>query len=244
MTLSSDRTVRDVVLELPQAARVFEKLKIDYCCGGDTPLGDACATAGVEVGNLERMLEEAGQAEVSGNGAFDFQKATLGELIGHILDKHHVYTREEMARLEALIDKVISVHGGNHPELRSLGGLFQQLCADLKPHMFKEEQILFPYIIEMERSALQNKPAPSAPFGTVNNPIRMMMMEHETVGGLLRELRASSSNYTVPPDGCISYQTLYQALEAFEGDLHQHIHLENNILFPRAIEMEGNQSWG
>ena len=241
MILSSDRTVRDVVIGLPQATRVFEKLKIDYCCGGDRPLGEACATAGVEVANLERMLEEAAQAEVQGNGSLDFQKATLSELVGHILDKHHVYTKEEMARLEPLIDKVIAAHGGNHPELQGLGGLFQQLCADLKPHMFKEEQILFPYIVEMERSALQNRPAPFAPFGTVNNPIRMMMMEHETVGDLLRELRALSSNYTVPPDGCISYQTLYQALEAFEQDLHQHIHLENNILFPRAIALEGNR---
>jgi regulator of cell morphogenesis and NO signaling len=238
MILSPNKTVRDVVLELPQATRVFEKLKIDYCCGGDKPLVEACATAGVKVENLERMLAEAGHAEVQGNGSLDFGKATLGELIGHILDRHHVYTKEEMARLEPLIDKVIAAHGENHPELRSLGGLFQQLCADLKPHMFKEEQILFPYIVEMERSAVENRPAPFAPFGTVNNPIRMMMMEHETVGDLLRELRALSSNYTVPPDGCISYQTLYQALEAFERDLHQHIHLENNILFPRAVAME------
>ena len=240
MTISSTMKVRDVVLELPQATRVFEKLKIDYCCGGDTPLGEACATAGVEVASLERMLAEAGQAEVQSNGSLDFQKATLCELVGHILNKHHVYTKAEMARLEPLIDKVIAAHGENHPELPGIGGLFQQLCADLKPHMFKEEQILFPYIVEMERSAVENRPAPFAPFGTVNNPIRMMMMEHETVGDLLRELRALSSNYTVPPDGCLSYQTLYRALEAFEQDLHQHIHLENNILFPRAIEMEGS----
>jgi regulator of cell morphogenesis and NO signaling len=250
MIPSSDRTVRDVVLELPHATRVFEKLKIDYCCGGDTPLTETCANAGVKVENLERMLAEVGQADGEGNGAIslqkgdfqkrDFRTATLAELIGHILDKHHVYAKEEMVRLEALIDKVIGAHGENHPELLRLGSLFQQLCDDLKPHMFKEEQILFPYIIEMERSALQKRQAPFAPFGTVNNPIRMMMMEHDTVGGLLRDLRALSSNYAVPRDGCISYQTLYQALEAFEKDLHQHIHLENNILFPRAIEMEAN----
>jgi regulator of cell morphogenesis and NO signaling len=239
MTISSTMKVRDVVLELPQATRVFEKLKIDYCCGGDTPLGEACATAGVEVSNLERMLEEVGWAP--GNGSLDFAKTTLGELIGHILDKHHVYTKEEMDRLEPLIEKVISAHGENHPELRGVGGLFQQLGADLRPHMLKEEQILFPYILEMEKASLQNRPAPFPPFGTVKNPVRMMMMEHETVGDLLRELRALSSNYTVPPDGCISYQTLYQALEAFEKDLHQHIHLENNILFPRAIELEGGR---
>ncbi len=241
MMITSTTKVRDVVLELPQATRVFEKLKIDYCCGGDTPLGEACATAGVEVASLERMLEAAERAEAQGKDSLDFQKATLTELIGHILDKHHVYTKEEMARLEPLIDKVISAHGKNHPELRSLGGLFQQICADLRPHMLKEEQILFPYIVEMERSAVENRPAPFPPFGTVKNPVRMMMMEHETVGDLLRELRALSSNYAVPSDGCVSYQTLYQALEAFEKDLHQHIHLENNILFPRAIELEGSR---
>lgn len=240
MILNSDRTVRDVVLELPQATRVFEKLKIDYCCGGDTPLGEACATAGIEVENLEVLLHEAREAAVQGSGALDFQTATLGELIAHILDKHHVYTKEEMARLEPLTDKVIGAHGENHPELRQIGEVLQRLCADLKPHMFKEEQILFPYVLEMERASLQDKPAPFAPFGTVKNPVRMMMMEHDTVGDLLRELRTLSSNYTVPPDGCISYQTLYQAFETFEQDLHQHIHLENNILFPRAIEMEGN----
>ena len=240
MTISSTMKVRDVALDLPQATRVFERLKIDYCCGGDQPLGEACASAGVEIAILERMLDEAEQAEVGRNGSLDFQKASLSELVGYILDKHHVYTKEEMTRLEPLIDKVIGAHGGNHPELPEIGGLFQQLCADLKPHMFKEEQILFPYIVEMERSALQNRPAPFAPFGTINNPIRMMMMEHETVGDLLRELRSLSSNYAVPADACLSYQTLYRELEAFEQDLHQHIHLENNILFPRAVELEAS----
>ena len=238
MILSTDRTVRDVALELPQATRVFEKLKIDYCCGGDKPLGEACATAGVEVENLERMLEEAGQAGLRENGVLDFQKATLTELVDHILEKHHVYTKEEMTRLEALIDKVVTAHGENHTELAEIGAYFQRLCADLKPHMFKEEQILFPFIVELERSVLQSRPLPFAAFGTINNPVRMMMAEHDAVGDILRKLRALSSNYVVPEDGCMSYQTLYQAMEAFEKDLHQHIHLENNILFPRAIAME------
>lgn len=238
MILSSSKTVREVALELPQATRVFEKLRIDYCCGGDKPLAEACASAGVKVENLERLLEEAGKTDVKTDDSVDFQKARLSELVVHIQDKHHVYTKEEMARLDGLIAKVIAAHGNNHPELHDLGKIFQQLCAELKPHMFKEEQVLFPYIIEMERSSLHNRPAPFAPFGTINNPVRMMMMEHDTAGDLLRELRLLSSNYTVPPDACISYQTLYQALEAFEQDLHEHIHLENNILFPRAIGLE------
>ena len=241
MTISSTMKVREVALELPQATRVFEKLKIDYCCGGDKPLGEACATAGIEVAHLERLLAEAGQTDLQSERTLDFQTSTLAELVRHIVDKHHVYTKEEMARLEALIDKVIAAHGTNHPELRDIGEVFQSLCADLKPHMFKEEQILFPYILGMENAFLGDAPPPFAPFGTVNNPVRMMMMEHDAAGELLRELRELSSNYTVPPDGCISYQTLYQALEALEQDLHQHIHLENNILFPRAIRLEGSR---
>lgn len=240
MIVSSERTVREVVLELPQATRVFEKLKIDYCCGGNQRLGEACATAGVAVKSLEDMLTAAEQVEGQGNGLPDFQKATLSGLIGHILAKHHVYTKDEMARLEPLLDKVIAAHGANHPELLKIWELFQTLCADLTPHMFKEEEILFPYIVEMEESVLEKRPSPVAPFGTINNPIHMMMMEHDAVGDLLRELREVSSNYAVPPDVCISYQTLYQALAAFEQDLHQHIHLENNILFPRAIKMEAS----
>lgn len=240
MSPSPTRTVREVALELPQATRVFEKLKIDYCCGGDRPLAEACTNAGVDVENLNRLLAEA-QVEEQTNGAIDFQKLTLAELITYILDKHHVYTREEMARLEVLVAKVISAHGGNHPELLTVGELLAQLFADLRPHMFKEEQILFPYVIELERSRMQERPAPFAPFGTVNNPIRMMMMEHDAAGEILRDLRKVSTEYQVPGDGCISYLTLYQALEAFEKDLHVHIHLENNILFPKAIAMENGR---
>lgn len=236
--LDPTKTVRELALEIPNATRIFEKMKIDYCCGGNKSLDDACAIAGVEVGELERLFAEATKTAAPANGTLDFQKLTLTDLIGHILAKHHVYTKEEMARLQLLIAKVIAAHGMNHPELTHMGELFQRLCDDLTPHMAKEENVLFPYIEELEASILQNRPGPFAPFGTVKNPIRMMMMEHDTAGDLLREMRALSSDYAVPADGCISYQTLYQALEAFEKDLHQHIHLENNILFPRVIEME------
>ena len=239
MTITLTKPVREVALELPQSTRVFERMKIDYCCGGDKPLQEACATAGVNVEELMRMLEDV-KTETR-NGVPDFQKATLTELITYILDKHHVYTKEEMVRLQALFEKVVSAHGQNHPELREIAAQFQTLRADLTPHMFKEEQILFPYIVELERSATQNRSLPFAPFGTVSNPIRMMMMEHDTAGEILCELRKLSSDYFVPADACISYQTLYQALEAFEQDLHQHIHLENNLLFPRAIDLEGGR---
>lgn len=240
MALTSNMTVREVVLELPQATRVLESMNIDYCCGGDKPLGEACTTAGVDVEDLMRMLEKSGPIDAQGEGSIDFQKASLTELITHIVDKHHVYTKHEMTRLLALIFKVVGAHGTNHPELRRIDKLFEHMCADLTPHMFKEEQILFPYLVDMERAWTQKRPGPLPPFGTVRNPVHMMMTEHDTVGDILKEMRTLSSDYTVPADGCISYQTLYKALEAFEKDLHQHIHLENNILFPRAIEMEGS----
>jgi regulator of cell morphogenesis and NO signaling len=234
--ISSGMTVREVALQVPEATRLFEKLKIDYCCGGNRALGDACASAGVETADVLRMLDEVAQPTTG--GTLNFQQLPLPELISHILDTHHVYTKEEMTRLESLFKKVISVHGENHPELKEAGKLFDQLCAELTPHMFKEERVLFPYIMTLARAAANNGDVPFAPFGTVNNPVRMMMLEHDTAGEILRELRKVTSDYTPPADGCISYQTLYQVLEAFEKDLHQHIHLENNILFPRSIELE------
>jgi regulator of cell morphogenesis and NO signaling len=233
--INSQTTVREVALQLPQSTRVFETLKIDYCCGGNRPLAQACASAGIDVDNVMEMLADVTQ---STSPVLDFQNLPLTELITHILETHHVFTKSEMVRLQLLADKVLAAHGGNHPELVHLDELLTRLCADLKPHMFKEEQVLFPYILAMVNAAEQNRAVPFAPFGTVNNPVRMMMREHDTAGEILRELRALTTDYTVPADACISYQTLYQALENFEKDLHQHIHLENNVLFPKALELE------
>ena len=236
--ISSETTVREVAVKVPQSTRLFETLKIDYCCGGGQPLGEACASAGVDVDELMEMLGSMTPSSSQDAPALDFQNASLLDLIDHILKKHHVFTKSEMDRLQSLTDKVLNAHGGNHPELVHLGELLTRLCDDLKPHMFKEEQVLFPYMMALVQAADQNRPVPFAPFGTVNNPIRMMMREHDTAGEILREMRLLTSDYKVPADACISYQTLYQALENFEKDLHQHIHLENNILFPKAIDLE------
>jgi regulator of cell morphogenesis and NO signaling len=236
--INSQTTVRDVALKVPQSTRLFEQLKIDYCCGGSRPLSEACTSAGFDVDTVMGLLGEMTVSNPPNADALDFQNATLPELIGHIVDTHHVFTKSEIDRLEALTAKVTGAHGSNHPELVRLGDLFATLGADLKPHMFKEEQVLFPYIVAMTRAAGENRPAPFAAFGTVNNPVRMMMREHDIAGELLRELRSLTSDYKVPADACISYKTLYEALENFEKDLHQHIHLENNILFPRAVELE------
>ncbi len=236
MTLCAEKTVREYATETPNATRVFEKLKIDYCCGGGRSLQDACAVAGVPLDEVERLLEQAGDG--SGEMPPGVQSGTLAELIDYILDTHHAFTRDEMERITALAEKVVSRHGGNYPELQGVRSLFLKLCDDLRPHMFKEEMILFPYVKQLEQAAAQERPAPYAPFGTVGNPVRMMMFEHDTAGDILRELRATAGDYAPPADACISYRTFYEALEGFEKDLHQHIHLENNVLFPRAVELE------
>ena len=234
--INTGMTVREVAMQLPQSTRLFEKLRIDYCCGGHKPLAEACASAGVDVADVMEMLADVTQSEDT--AALDFQNASVPDLVTHILDTHHVFTKSEMRRLQSLTDKVIGAHGANHPELLHVRDLWQKLCADLTPHMFKEEQILFPYMIALAQAADHKWAAPFAPFGTVNNPIRMMMREHDTAGEIVRELRTLTSDYKAPADACISYQTLYQALENFERDLHQHIHLENNILFPKSLAME------
>ena len=238
MNISTDKTVREYALEMPQAMRVFEKLKIDYCCGGGRPIGDACAAAGVGVEELASLLEQANNAPLASVQPVAAQSGTLAELIDHIIDKHHTFTREEMERINALLEKVCSKHGAGHPEVVSARTLFHRLYDDLKPHMYKEEAVLFPYIKALEQAVSRKTAMPFAPFGTVNNPVRMMMSEHDTAGDLLRELRAATTDYALPVDACMSYRALYDALEGFEQDLHRHIHLENNVLFPRAVEME------
>jgi regulator of cell morphogenesis and NO signaling len=238
--LNTTRTVREFALEIPDATRLFEQLGIDYCCGGQRSLIDACKVAGVELDRVVESLEKASQSD-NNSDTKRFENISLKELITYILDKHHVFTRTESERLHALLAKVCRVHGENHPELLRIQNIFNELSAELEMHLRKEEQVLFPYIINMEESVVKTGTIPMAPFGTVRNPVRMMSMEHDNAGDLLRELRKESSNYTTPPDVCISYQTLYKALEGFEADLHQHIHLENNLLFPRAIEMEAGK---
>jgi regulator of cell morphogenesis and NO signaling len=235
MTLNTTKTVRELALEVPNATRVFERLKIDYCCGGGRNIAEACAGVGVRVDELSRLLDEAG---ASRGDSRDFAAGPLADLIRHILDTHHVYTREESARIRALLEKVCRKHGETRPGLLKLRGLFLKLDADLQPHMFKEEQILFPYILRLEAASAAGARAPFAPFGTVGNPVRMMMSEHDTAGDLLREIRAAASDFRAPDDACMSFRALFQALEAFEQDLHQHVHLENNVLFPRAVALE------
>ena len=231
------KTVREIALEAPVTTRVFEEFKIDYCCGGRKMFLEACREANAEPEIVSEKIDLILQSGETKEADW-LQTAGLTELIDHIEQKHHVFTREEIENLPPLMEKVVQVHGKAHPELSWLKDTFQTLCADLTPHLLKEEIILFPYIRELEAS-LSTGTQPSSPcFGTVQNPVRMMMMEHDTAGEILRTMRKISNDYALPEDACPSYKALFNRLEAFEMDLHQHIHLENNLLFPKAVELE------
>ena len=242
MNLTTEKTVRELALEKPGATRVFEKLGIDYCCGGNKSLQEACRTANLSLDEVLRSLDSAqdsaNQFTRAPRANGDWQTSPLADLAAHITTTHHKYTREEIARLTPLFAKVCSVHGKNHPELLRMQQTFHGLAQELTMHMMKEEMVLFPYMVRMEESVLQNEPVLPAPFGSVQNPVTAMEHEHDSAGNALRSLREASNGYAPPPDACISFQTLYQALADFEADLHQHIHLENNILFPRAVALE------
>ncbi len=237
MSVTTEKTVGELALENPAATRVFEKLGIDYCCGGGQTLEQACQAAHVSVNEVAASLA-ASQAASTIAPDRNWQAEPLSELLAHIRSTHHVFTREEIARLGPLFDKVCSVHGENHPELLRLRETFNGLAEELTTHLMKEEMVLFPYILRMEEAVVAKEPVLPPPFGSVRNPVAMMMNEHDGAGSALRSMREIGNGYAAPADACISFQTLYQALAAFEADLHQHIHLENNVLFPRAIEME------
>lgn len=237
MTPTATDTLGQLAAEVPGATRELEKLGIDYCCGGSRTLGEACGQANISVDEALARLKRGMESKHPSDGT-NWQKALLADLIEHINRTHHVFVREESPRIEALGAKVVGVHGKNHPELLEVQKTFCALAAELSVHLMKEEQILFPYVVRMEESVLAGESAPVAMFGTVMNPVRMMMQEHDGAGDALRILRRVTKDYSLPEDSCASYRALYEALRGFETDLHQHIHLENNILFPRAIAME------
>lgn len=235
--MDSNTIVKEIAINMPDAIRVFEKFGIDYCCGGSKTLAEACEGTGASPQEVIEQLEQSARPGAETDDRTWMMKS-LHDLQTHILDTHHVFTRQELGRLGALFVKVCARHGKNHPELLELQEVYFALRNDLIPHMLKEEQVLFPFIESMEIAIGKRQAVPQPFFGTVNHPVRMMMMEHDRVGDLLRQLRQISSDYQPPADACMSYQALFHGLAGLEADLHRHIHLENNMLFPRAAEME------
>ncbi|MGH9378195.1 MAG: iron-sulfur cluster repair di-iron protein [Terriglobia bacterium] len=236
MNVDTSKPVKDIVAAAPNAARVFEQMGIDYCCGGAKPLGEACRAANRPLSEVIQALEAAG--EPAREGATDWSHAPLADVIEHVVGKHHAYCRQEQERIALLLDKVVQAHGARRPELGRMQSLFDQMKKELSMHLMKEESTLFPMILEMERAASRKQTMARPPFGTIRNPISMMIREHEDSGAELKEMNQLSHGYQPPEDACNSTRSLYQGLREFEQDMHQHIYLENYILFPRAVELE------
>ena len=227
------KTIGQLAIEEPKAIAVLEKLSIDYCCHGNRTVAEACRDAGI---SEQELLSAIGSAP-AGTDARDWSASSLKDIQQFIIQTHHVFTRDMLATVNQLAAKVAQRHAANHPEVANVHGLVSRLQNDLLPHMMKEEQILFPYVEELE-SGEANPPF----FGTVQNPVHMMMMEHDAAAEILADLRAITANYALPDDACISFRALYERLQDLEQDLHRHIHLENNVLFPRAVELEAASS--
>ncbi len=235
---ASTPTVREIALEQPTSIRVFEHFGIDYCCGGRKPLAEACFANNLSVDKVLAALESA--AKSAAPLPVDWAQASLRQLIDHIVATHHAYVKRELPRLAELAQKVVNRHGDTQPHLLALRDALAQLDGELIHHLAKEENVLFPYIGGLEAALATGDTLPEACFGAVANPIAMMTSEHDAAGALLAEIHVLTNHFTTPAGACPTYHAYYDGLKEFEQDLHQHIHLENNILFPRAIDMEAS----
>src|SRR3954471_10299666 len=226
--------VGDVVARDFRTAGIFEQFGIDFCCGGRRSLADACRAAAADPAGVMEALDGMPPSNAIDE---DATKWPVGRLLAHIVGTHHAYARGSMPLIARYLTKLEDVHGDRHPELHRIRAYFVHLCRDLEQHMVKEEQVLFPYIAELAARGDQCGRSPS-PFGTVRNPILMMEREHRAAADDLRTIRELTDGYRSPADGCTTYAVCMAELARFEADLHRHVHLENNVLFPAAIALE------
>ena len=236
MNFSTESRVNEIALSHPAARRVLEDAGVDYCCGGGKSLHDACLHAGVTAEEILKRLRQ--NIQLAGPAGAEWKNASLADLTRHIRERHHQYVRDSIPRARALLAKIREKHGEKHREIEVIEKLFGDVAREMTAHMQKEEQILFPYIDSLERSASGDGTLEPPFFQTVRNPIHAMMKEHDSAGDLVRRIREASNDYKAPADACTSNQATYKELRQFEEDLHLHEHLENNILFPRAVELE------
>lgn len=234
-TIDIQATVGQLVRDVPSRARVFESLQIDYCCGGKVPLADVCAKKNIEPDTvIERLQQSDADRADDADKIVDADAMSLTELADHIEATHHAYLREELPRLDFMTEKVARVHGNKEPRLTTVRQAFVALKDELEPHMMKEEKILFPIIRQLEAS--------TGPLefhcGSVSNPIAQMEHEHDQAGNALAILREATDGFVPPRWACNTYRAMLDSLQQLEADMHQHVHKENNILFPKALERE------
>lgn len=228
-------TVADIVAADFRTAAVFEQFGIDFCCNGRNLLADACRTTGADIDAVVHAIDLLPE-QTADAAADDVARRSIPELVDHIESTHHAYVRSAMPAIAKHLAALIEAHGSRHPELRRVAACFQELSDELSQHLVKEERVLFPYVREL--AAAGHASGWHSPFGTVENPIRMMEREHSEAGSELRLMRELTGGYVPPPDGCTTYALTMTELQAFERDLHRHIHLENNVLFPAAVRLE------
>ncbi len=224
----------DFVKQDFRAAAVFEKYRLDFCCGGNESLDAACKRKGINPDIVVQDLQSAPRPATPTN----FEMMPIDQLIQHILDTHHVYVRKMLPVISQHSKKVASVHGERHPEMIKVHSLFEKIRFDLEMHLHKEEEILFPFILALHHAQTRRIAPLRTHFGTVQHPIRMMEMEHETAGNEFEIIRGLTDNFTPPAEACNTYKVLLQELDEFERDLHVHIFLENELVHKKAIAVE------
>jgi regulator of cell morphogenesis and NO signaling len=231
-----DKTIGEIVTEDYRAAAVFNNYKIDFCCNGNKNFDDVCKNNNINADTLINDLNSVKKR--STDESIDYNSWSLDLLSDYIEKKHHRYIEEKTPEIKGYLEKTYEAHGKEHPELLRIKEEFENSAGELAMHMKKEELILFPYIRKMAVANYRNEKVSLPQFGTVENPIQAMIYEHNVEGDRFKEISKLSNNYSVPEDGCNTYRVAYSLLKEFEEDLHMHIHLENNILFPKAIKLE------
>ena len=228
-------TIGDIVAADFRTASVFEQFGIDFCCGGRRSLEDACRAASADTSAVIQALVAL---PTDGVDDEDVSRGPLDRLIEHITATHHAYVRSALPAISSYLARLREAHGASHPELTRIAMVWHDVSRDLQQHMVKEEHVLFPYVRDLVEHAEQDCGMLQSPFGTVKNPIRMMEQEHREAADELRIIHELTDGFTAPADGCTTYAVCMAELRRFERDLHRHVHLENNVLFPRAIELE------
>lgn len=231
----SDKTIGQFVTENIDTSKIFKKYNIDFCCGGNRTLSEACMERKL---NMDEVLSDIRESKFYKDTAPDYKSWSLPFLLMHIIEVHHIYVKNSLPTLMEYGSKLSSVHGQSHPELNEIFANLQELNEELLSHLDKEEQILFPFIEKMCRAEKEGSHIEVPSFGNAQNPINMMLAEHDHAGDILKNIARLSENFAPPEDACYTYRAFYHLLREFQDDLHLHIHLENNILFPKALLLE------